>query len=604
MGTARRNGSGADLAQAEPPHLVAGARLLAAAPEALPPRTHAEPYRVSFTQRPDRSGFRLVLPLYLALALAYLVWLASNLDWGIWVGPVLFAAMLFSVLRASMFLWLTRTILDPVHRRTRLERSVDALITTSSEPIAIVEQTVRGALAVKGIGEVHVLDDGGREELVALTQRLGASYHARGSRLHAKAGNLNFGLRFTDAEFLLILDADHVPARDFLKRTLGYLDDESVAIVQTPQYYYNESFLHRRTRRGRWGEQDMFYKCIQPAKNRWNAAFFVGTSAILRRAAIDDVGGFSTATATEDIHTAVRMHARGWHSVFVSEVRASGLEVESLREFYQQRRRWAAGSMGLLLRSADSPLRIPGLTMSQRANYVDSMLGHQQGTLMLAWQLLPIVCSLTQIAPFTVASGELLAVTGTFIALTLLAVWVHARGTFHVLHTQASWIAVSFSNIAGLFGAFLPHERFRPARKNARRNERSFVRFALWGLVVLSVAALIRDLQVIVAGPPSSRSLALGCAVFVILSLVVLLDLVLPLRAYERRGVIAKPVYGRASAIHAIVAAVPDRPVHEAVPEAFEYAYAPASRGRPAGGMDGRLADAQVGRRRAADELA
>lgn len=496
-----------------------------------------------------------MLPLYATAALAYVLWLTSIVDWGVWLGPLLYVAILFSILSTLAFLWMTRTILVPIHRPTKLDRTVDALITTSSEPMSVVERTVRGALAVRGIGYVHVLDDGERPELAMLVENLGAIHYSRNGRVHAKAGNLNFGLQFTDAEFLLILDADHVPKPDFLERTLGYLDDRLVAVVQTPQTYHNDSFLYRRTRRGRWGEQDMFYQCIQPAKNRWNAAFFVGTSAVLRRSAIDDVGGFSTATATEDIHTAVRMHARGWKSVFVPEVLASGLEIQSMRELYQQRRRWAAGSMGLLLRSPDSPLRIRGLTLAQRINYVVSMLGHQQGALRLAFQLLPITCALTLTAPFIVGPLPFVTATAGFIMLTWVAVGLHARGTFHVLHTESTLLAMGFSNIAGLLGTFMPHERFRPARKNARRNERSLVKVALWAIVVLAIAGLTRSVISLVDHSSATRSLALGAAVFIALNLVVLLDFLLGLLVYERREDPVRGLAARATSRRRAVAA-------------------------------------------------
>ncbi len=279
----------------------------------------------------------------------------------------------------------------------------------------------------------------------------------------------------------------------------------------------------------------MFYQCIQPAKNRWNSAFFVGTGALVRRRAIDDVGGFSTATATEDIHTAVRMHARGWTSVYVPEVLASGLEVQSLPELYHQRRRWAAGSMGLLLRSPDSPLWTRGLTLAQRVNYTTSMLGHQQGTLRLGFQLLPIACTLTLTAPFVGSPAEFLAITAAFCLVTWFAVAVHSRGTFHMLHTEASLLAMCFSNIAGLLGTCMPHESFRPTRKNARRDERSLVGVALWGIVVLALAALARDAQILLGPSSPNTDLAIGCAIFIALNLVVLLDFLLPLHAYQRR---------------------------------------------------------------------
>jgi cellulose synthase/poly-beta-1,6-N-acetylglucosamine synthase-like glycosyltransferase len=493
------------------------------------------PYRVRFVERPDRPGLRWVLVAYVPIAIAYVLWLGAAVRWTAWSGPVMFAVLLFNVLTTTLFLWMTRTILAPVHRPTSLDSVVDAVITTHSEPIFVVEETIRTALAVRGIRDVLVLDDGARPELALLAAGLGARYHARSEKIGAKAGNLNFGLRFTNAEFLLILDADHMPLPEFLDRTLGYLDDPSVAVVQTPQTYHNDSFLFRQTRRGRWSEQDMFYKCIQPAKNRWNSAFFVGTSAVVRRRAIDDVGGFSTATATEDIHTAVRMHARGWRSVYLAEVLASGLEVQSLRELYHQRRRWAAGSMGLLLRSPDSPLWTRGLTVPQRLSYTVSMLGHQQGALRLAFQLLPIACTLTLTAPFVGSPGQFIALTAAFSLVTWFSISMHARGTFHLLHTEASLLAMCFSNLAGLLGTFMPHENFRPTRKNARADERSFVKVALWGIAALAGLALARDAQIILGPRGADRELATGCAVFITLNLVVLLDFLLPLRAYERR---------------------------------------------------------------------
>jgi cellulose synthase (UDP-forming) len=494
-----------------------------------------DPWRVGFVAPPDRPGVRWVLFVYVPLAVAYLVWLAAAVRWSAWSGPVMYTVISCDALTNIAFLWMTRTILVPVHRPTSLDRIVDAVITTRSEPVSVVEQTIRGALAVNGIRDVLVLDDGDRPELAVLADRLGAIHLARRDNRDAKAGNLNFGLCHTDAEFLLILDADHAPRPEFLERTLGYLDDPSVAVVQTPQAYHNDSFLFRRTRRGDWSANDMFYKCIQPAKNRTNAAFFVGTSAVLRRRAIDSVDGFATTTATEDIHTALRMHARGWKSIFVPEVLASGLEVESLRELYHQRRRWAAGSMGLLLRSSDSPLRTRGLTIGQRVSYISSMLGHQQGTQRLAVQLLPIACSLTLTAPFTGRPAVFMAVTSLFVALNWFAVWMHARGTFHPLHTEGSQLATCFSNIAGLFSAFMPHERFRPTRKNAVRNERTLVKVALWALVAVAIAALVRDADIfLIAGGPN-RPLAIGCAVFIAINLVVLLDFLVPLQAYERR---------------------------------------------------------------------
>src|SRR5205085_10152554 len=106
-----------------------------------------------------------------------------------------------------------------------------------------------------------------------------------------------------------------------------YFEDPALAFVQSPQSFYNRDSFVFRTRRNsrRWSEQGIFYDVIQPGKNRYNAAFFVGTSAVIRRQALDSIGGFATETATEHVHTSVRMHARGWKSLLVSEPLAFGL---------------------------------------------------------------------------------------------------------------------------------------------------------------------------------------------------------------------------------------------------------------------------------------
>jgi cellulose synthase/poly-beta-1,6-N-acetylglucosamine synthase-like glycosyltransferase len=184
----------------------------------------------------------------------------------------------------------------------------------------------------------------------------------------------------------------------------------------------------------KWSESNIFYKTILPAKNGCNASIYVGTSAVLRRAALDDVGGFATGTVTEDIHTSLRMHARGWRSVFLAEPLAFGLEAQNLKEFYKQRRRWAVGALSLLLRSPDSPLRTPGLTLRQRLSYVDSTLSHLGGVQRLIHFMLPAVTIFWLASPVVVpfALYGLAFVAYFVVSFTMVA--VYSRGTYHFLH--------------------------------------------------------------------------------------------------------------------------------------------------------------------------
>ena len=106
------------------------------------------------------------------------------------------------------------------------------------------------------------------------------------------------------------------------------LPRRQVAFVQTPQDFYNlDSYQHRRSSRRRlvWTEQSLFFRVIQRGKDYWNAAFFCGSCAILRRRALDEVNGFATGTVTEDLQTSIRLHRKGFASVYHAESLAYGV---------------------------------------------------------------------------------------------------------------------------------------------------------------------------------------------------------------------------------------------------------------------------------------
>jgi cellulose synthase (UDP-forming) len=196
-------------------------------------------------------------------------------------------------------------------RETSLRVAV--LIPTYNEPREVLLPTVAAAVAIRITHQTWILDDGRRPWVAELAASLGVRYATREGNAHAKAGNVNALLPKLDVDVIAIFDADHVARADFLERTLGYFDDPKVALVQTPQDFYNlDSFEHVDRRRGkRFSEQELFYRALSAGRNRWNAAFWCGTNALVRLAALRDVGGVAVDTVTEDIHTTVRMHRRG-----------------------------------------------------------------------------------------------------------------------------------------------------------------------------------------------------------------------------------------------------------------------------------------------------
>ena len=466
-------------------------------------------YQVQFRQADTPAWFSWLLCLYAVLLGPYLVWRTVIVNWNVWFGPIIYGAELYSIFMTASSLWILHKVQVPIHRPARLAaRHVDVFIPTYNEPLTVLAMTVRAAKRVRGVGRVLVLDDGDRAEVAQMARRLRADYFAPEHNPHAKAGNMNNGLAHSTAEFILCLDADHVPNAKILERTVGYLDDPRVGFVQSPQCFHNTgSFVFRRTSKGRWFEQGTFYNVIQPAKNRFNSAFFVGTSAVIRRSALDSIGGFATGTATEDIHTSLRLHARGWKSVFVPEPLAVGLEAESLKEFFRQRRRWAAGSLGLLIRSPDSPLRARGLSWQQRLNYVNATLAHVLGLQKVASFLLPVACVMAVASPVTinwvVASYVLLGFTIFSIGLT----YVFSRGTYHPILTEAYMMANSAAHISGLWGVIKVQKKFSVSRKLAPKSERTWLKVVLWGAVGVAAAGLIRSLDLLAtAHGPQARS--------------------------------------------------------------------------------------------------
>ena len=161
----------------------------------------------------------------------------------------------------------------------------------------LLRETIVCALNVRYPHKTYVLDDGCRGSVEALARELGADYIARKERDHAKAGNLNNALRITQGEFVITLDADHVPSPEFIDELIGFFADDQMAIVQTHQDFYNlDSFQHLlNVKKGYgWQQQELFFNVIQPGKDHYNAAFYCGSPAMIRRAALDDIGGFAT----------------------------------------------------------------------------------------------------------------------------------------------------------------------------------------------------------------------------------------------------------------------------------------------------------------------
>jgi cellulose synthase (UDP-forming) len=263
--------------------------------------------------------------------------------------------------------------------------SVDVFITTYGEPIAVIRETVIAALAIRGSHVTWVLDDGRSDEVRDLAEELGARYVRRLTSGGAKAGNINHALAISSGQFFAIFDADFVADPEFLVETVPFFSNANVAFVQTPQTYGN---LHNVISRGAGYMQSVFYRFIQPGRNRFNAAFCVGTNVIFRRTAIDDVGGIYTDSKSEDVWTSLMLHERGWNTVFIPMTLAVGHAPDTVEAYTKQQLRWATGGFEILFRRNPlAPKR--KLTLDQRLQYLVTASFYLTGICPLLLLLVP-----------------------------------------------------------------------------------------------------------------------------------------------------------------------------------------------------------------------
>ncbi|MGJ8668307.1 MAG: UDP-forming cellulose synthase catalytic subunit [Oceanococcus sp.] len=255
---------------------------------------------------------------------------------------------------------------------------VDIYIPTYNESLDVVKPTVFAAQNLDWPAnklKIHILDDGRRSEFRDFAQAAGVNYLTRPDGTHAKAGNLNHALTKTSGEFVAIFDCDHIPVSSFLTTTMGwFLVDAKCALVQTPHHFFSPDPLERNlgTFQRVPNEGRLFYGLIMDGNDLWNASYFCGSCAVLRRKPLEEVGGIAVETVTEDAHTALKMHRRGYNSVYINKIQAAGLATESLAGHIGQRIRWARGMAQIF--TVDNPLLGKGLSLFQRLCYSNAML--------------------------------------------------------------------------------------------------------------------------------------------------------------------------------------------------------------------------------------
>lgn len=371
---------------------------------------------------------------------------------------ILYLAELYAILTMALSFFQTlrlkeRTSIDVSHIPEAEMPIIDVYIPTYNEEVEIVRKTTLGAVAIEYPKKnIYILDDGRpekyetsdsryaefrdrRNQLQQMCVELGCELMVRNDNSHAKAGNINTALPKTPGDLILILDCDHIPTRTILKETVGFFLNPKVSLVQTPHWFYNPDPFERNLQTGGTIPvgNELFYKVLQKGNDFWNAAFFCGSAAIVRKKHLLQVGGIAVETVTEDCHTALRLHALGYESVYYDKIMVAGLAPEMFSAYVGQQVRWARG-MAQILR-IENPLfnRKLKLTLPQRICYFSATSHFFFGFPRLMYAIAPSLFLIFGINPIRGLGLETLAYALPHIAIATYANFItykHVRFSF------------------------------------------------------------------------------------------------------------------------------------------------------------------------------
>jgi len=365
----------------------------------------------------------------IATGFLYLTWrvLYTSLNIPLWSFIPLFVAELFGYFTYLIFV-LEAWNLPQTPRLPPLILPCDIVIPSFNEDRDVLEPTIIGALEVRGDTTVWLLDDGRRPEMAELAEYYGINYLTREGNAHAKAGNINAALPKLTGELILIIDADHVPAPDFLEATTGYFADSNVALVQTAHSFRNHnSITHAKEGRN---DQSLFFDVLLPGRNRTSSVLWCGSAAIIRRSALNEVGGLSTYSVIEDFETSLNLRRIGYRVVYHNEHLIQGLAPDNLNAHVIQKYRWAQGLFMLFRPSKRLPLR-KELGTVERISYFGGFLYYITPYQKLLYIINLICVAIFGLVPVGYVGGWYLLFWGSATAVNLLAVTALERGTSH-----------------------------------------------------------------------------------------------------------------------------------------------------------------------------
>lgn len=363
-----------------------------------PQFTEPSPNRqYNFTSEPgDIRPVRLLILTGLLFMSAFLVvyFLPANRGYP-WLFGLLTVSVLFKLLRLLHEWYHYWTVVPPVRPPSVTNWTVDVLTTyCPGEPREMVVNTLRAFRNLTRPHTAYLCDEANDPYLKEICAELGVRHVTRTNKIDAKAGNINNALQLATGEICLVIDPDHVPVPDFLDQVLPYFENPKVGFVQCAQGYYNrkESVVAF----GATEQTYSFYGPMMTCMGQYGTAQAIGANCTFRRAALDSIGGHANGLS-EDMHTAMRLHAGGWESVYIPLPLSYGLVPATLSAYYKQQLKWSRGTLELLVTAL--PALFGGLSARQRLHYLTLPLYYLLGIVQCIDLLIPILSLLLMRLP-------------------------------------------------------------------------------------------------------------------------------------------------------------------------------------------------------------
>lgn len=405
---------------------------------------------------------RAVLILYLAITLLYFSWWfwPGNMENRYLYGLLFFGEIYHIVMAVGFIYTVWPRNNSPISNHhspiTKHQPSVAVFITVAGEPVELVEQTIKAAKNINYENKkIYILNDGfaakkkNWQEIEFIAKRMGVKCITRKFKSGAKAGNINNGLKLTRSDLITVFDADMAPHRNFLTKLVPFFSDGKIAFVQSPQFYKNAKV--NKITAGAWEQQNFFFGPIMNGKNNLSSAFICGTNVVIRRKALEEVGGMFEKNIAEDFLTSLFIHQKKWKSIYIPEVLSEGLAPVDLLSYYNQQHRWARGSLEVLFNF--NPLFSRRLTFGQRIQYLLSALFYLNGLIVLIDIVMPVLFLFFGLQPVaaTTTSFAIYFFPYMFMCLYTLFITSGESLTFRAISFSQSSFMLQLSALISVF---------------------------------------------------------------------------------------------------------------------------------------------------------